>query len=236
MATTSDTSVTSRAPRRRLSAEERRRQIVAATVSVLSRCGYQNTSLAAIASEAGVAKGLLWHYFADGDDLMEQTARATLAALRETVASDIDLSAEIPQVIRAAIRRAAALRESHRAELRALREIMQNLRHPDGTLRFGLNDLYEETYTLQAALFKRGQEEGSLRGNIDTRYLAVTYQGSVDAMLAYLDSYPDTDAEAYAATVADILLTGIAANRPICEGARAQGELPAAAHSRATQD
>ena len=31
-------------------------------------------------------------------------------------------------------------------------------------------------------------------------------------MLAYLDGSPDTDAEAYAATVADILLTGIAAN------------------------
>jgi AcrR family transcriptional regulator len=208
MATTSDTP-TARPPRRRLSAGQRRRQLIAATVSVLSRCGYQGTSLAAIASEAGVAKGLLWHYFADGDDLMDQTARVTLAALRETVAADIDLSAEIPQVIRAAIRRAAALRESHRAELRAIREIVQNLRHPDGTLRFGLNDLYDETYTLQAALFQRGQDEGSLRGSIDTRYLAVTYQGAVDAMLAYLDSYPGTDAEAYAATVADILLNGI---------------------------
>jgi AcrR family transcriptional regulator len=59
-------------------------------------------------SEAGVSKGLLWHYFADGDDLMEQTARVTLVTLRETVASDIDLSAEAPHIIRAAIRRAAA--------------------------------------------------------------------------------------------------------------------------------
>ena len=201
-----------RPPRRRLSAGQRRRQLIAATVSVLSRCGYQNTSLAAIASEAGVAKGLLWHYFADGDDLMDQTARVTLAALRETVAADIDLSAEIPQVIRAAISRAAALRDSHHAELRAIREIVQNLRDPDGTPRFGLDSLYEETYTLQAALFQRGQDEGSLRTGIDTRYLAVTYQGAVDAMLAYLDSYPGTDADAYAATVADILLTGITAN------------------------
>jgi AcrR family transcriptional regulator len=212
MATTSDMPTAGRAPRRRLSAGERRRQLIAATVSVLSRCGYQNTSLAAISREAGVAKGLLWHYFADGDDLMEQTARATLADLRETVASDIDLSARVPQVIRAAIRRAAALRESHRAELRAVREIVQNLRNPDGTLRFGLNELYEETYTLQAALFQRGQDEGSLRSGVDTRYLAVTYQGAVDAMLAYLDGSQNTDAEAYAATVADILLTGIAAN------------------------
>ena len=210
MATTSDTPRT-RPPRRRLGAEERRRQLIAATVSVLSRCGYQNTSLGAIASEAGVSKGLLWHYFADGDDLMEQTARVTLVDLRETVARDIDLSAEIPEVIRAAIRRAAALRESHSAELRAVREIVQNLRAPDGTLRFGLND-YEETYALQAALFQRGKDEGSLRSSVDTRYLAVTYQGAVDAMLAYLDSYPGTDAETYAAAVADMLLTGIAVN------------------------
>ena len=210
MATTTDTPRT-RAPRRRLGAEERRRQLIAATVSVLSRCGYQNTSLGAIASEAGVSKGLLWHYFADGDDLMEQTARVTLVDLRETVARDIDLSAEIPEVIRAAIRRAAALRESHSAELRAVREIVQNLRAPDGTLRFGLND-YEETYALQAALFQRGKDEGSLRSSVDTRYLAVTYQGAVDAMLAYLDSYPGTDAETYAAAVADMLLTGIATN------------------------
>jgi AcrR family transcriptional regulator len=215
VATTTDTPTTRRAPRRRLGAEPRRRQLTAATVSVLSRCGYQNTSLAAIASEAGVSKGLLWHYFADGDDLMEQTARVTLVTLRETVASDIDLSAEVPHIIRAAIRRAAALRQSHRAELRAVREIVQNLRDPDGTPRIGPNDLYEETYTLQAALFQRGQDEGSLRSSVDTRYLAVTYQGAVDAMLAYLDSYPGTDAEAeaYAATVADILLTGIATNR-----------------------
>jgi AcrR family transcriptional regulator len=217
MATTAGLPAAGRAPRRRLSAEDRRRQIIAATVSVLSRCGYQDTSLAAIASEAGVAKGLLWHYFADGDDLMEQTARVTLVDLRETVARDIDLSAEIPRVIRAAIRRAAALRESHRTELRAVREIVQNLRHPDGTLRFGLNDLYEETYTLQAALFQRGQDEGSLRRGVDTRYLAVTYQGAVDTMLAYLDSYPDTDAETYAAAVADILLTGITSH-PAADG------------------
>ena len=82
------------------------------------------------------------------------------------------------------------------------------------------NDLYEETYTLQVALFQCGQNEGSPRGSIDARYLAVTYQGAVNAMLAYLDSYPGTDAEAYAATVADILLAGIAAKPAAAAGQR----------------
>lgn len=211
MATTSDTPGTRRGPRRRLGPEQRRRQLIEATVAVVARYGYQDTSLTAIASAAGVSKGLLWRYFADGDDLMEQTARVTLASLRETVASDIDMSAEVPQIIRAAIRRAAALRESHHAELRALREIVQNLRHPDGRPRFALSDLYDETYTLQAShLFQRGRDEGTLRSGVDTRYLVATYQGAVDAMLAYLDCYPGTDPEAYASTVADILLHGIA--------------------------
>ena len=178
-----------------------------ATVTVVSRLGYQNASFAAIAAEAGLSKGLLWHYFADGDELMEATARATLVALRDTVAADLDLSAPIPQVIRAAIHRAAGLHRTHREELGALREIVDNLRRPDGTRRLGLDD-YEQTYQLQAALFQRGQDEGSLRP-MDTRYLAVTYQGAVDAMLAYLDAHPDTDADRYAATVADILLGGI---------------------------
>ncbi len=31
-----------------------------------------------------------------------------------------------------------------------------------------------------------------------TRVMAVTYQGAIDTMLAYLDAHPDTDPTAYA--------------------------------------
>lgn len=199
-----------RTRRQRLTGEQRRQQLSRATIAVVSRVGYQNASLSAIVAEAGVSKGLLWHYFADGDELMEVTARATLVRLRETVADDVDLSAPVPQVIRAAIHRAAALYRTHRDDLRAMREIVDNLRHPDGTRRLVLDD-YEQTYQMQEALFQRGQDEGTLRP-VDTRYLAVTYQGSVDAMLNYLDAHPNTDADQYATTVADILLDGITAH------------------------
>ena len=187
--------------RQRLGPKERRRQLIDATVSVVSRCGYQNASFTAIAREAGVSKGLLWHYFEDGDDLMRQTVRETLVRVRHTVGEEIDLSAPIPEVIRAAIARAAALLETHGPELRAMQEIAQNQ-------RLGPSEL-DETHDLQAALFQRGVDEGSLRP-IDTHTLAVTYQGAVDAMLAYLGGHPEVDRVGYATTVADILLDGIA--------------------------
>jgi len=196
-----------KAPRRRLPAELRRRQLIDAAITVIARDGYARASTAAIAAEAGVAKGLLWRYFADGEDLMEQAARHTLVALRDTVAGDIDLAAPVPHVIRAAIARAADLRRTHPDQLRALREIAQHLRRPDGTPRLGLDD-YAQTYSLQATLFQRGVDEGTLRP-VDTRVLAVTYQAALDAMLVYLERHPDTDPTAYAAAVADILLVGI---------------------------
>ena len=195
-------------PRRRRSADERRDQLVAAAVEVVAEVGYLNASADAVARRAGVSKGLLWHYFADRDELMETAARRTLVDLRTAVAVDLDLSAPVPQVIRAAIRRAAGLRRTHGAALRAIQQIVANLRDADGTPRFRITD-YDETHAEQARIFRRGQEDGDIRPGLDPLLLAGTYQGSVDTMLAYLDAHPDVDDDRVAAAVADILLDGM---------------------------
>lgn len=205
-------------PRRRLGEDERRDQILRATVAVVAARGYDGASMVHIAERAEVSKGLISHYFAGKDDLMAQTVLVTSAAIRETVAAELDLSAPVPDVIRAAIRRVATLNVTHRDELTALNQITQNLRGPDGAPRFSLAD-YEETYQKQETLFARGQAQGSLRP-FDTRIMAVTYQGALDTMLAYAEAHPGTDLEHHADALADILLAGITAPTP---GARAGG-------------
>ena len=42
--------------------------------------------------------------------------------------------------------------------------------------------------------------------------MAVTYQGAIDTMLAYLDAHPDADPSAYAGTLADLLLNAMRRN------------------------
>jgi AcrR family transcriptional regulator len=193
--------------RRRLSEDERREQIIRGCVEVLACEGYRNASLARIAEAAGVSKGLISHYFSDKETLMEQTAIATVAYLRGEVAAAIDLTAEVPDLLRAAVHYASGLRRTHSRELRAIDQIAHNLRRPDGAPRLDLR-AYEETYQAQEGLFQRGQQEGSLR-DFDTRVMAVTYQGAVDTMIAYLDAHPETDADAYADALTDLLLTAI---------------------------
>lgn len=193
--------------RRRLGEEERRTQIIHGCVEVLADEGYRGASLARIARAAGVSKGLVSHYFRDRDTLMEQTAIATVAEVRRGVGDAIDLSAEVPEVLRSAVHLASQLRRTHARELRAIDQIVHNLRDADGGPRLDPR-AYEETYRAQEALFRRGQEEGSLR-EFDTRVMAVSYQAAVDAMIAYLDTHPEADATAYADALADLLLAAI---------------------------
>jgi AcrR family transcriptional regulator len=193
--------------RRRLGEQERRAQIIRGCVEVLAREGYRHASLARIAEAAGVSKGLVSHYFGNREALMEQTAIETVGFLRAEVRAALDLTASVPDVLRAALRYASMLRHTHATELRALDQIVHNLRGPDGAPRLDLR-AYEDTYRGQEQLFARGQREGALRA-FDTRVMAVTYQGAIDTMLAYLDAHPDTDPHAYADALADLLLHAI---------------------------
>ncbi|UNO38435.1 TetR/AcrR family transcriptional regulator [Streptomyces sp. MST-110588] len=195
------------ARRQRLDEDQRRAQIITAAVEELADRGYDRLSLTRVADRAGVSKGLIWHYFAGKDDLMESTAKATMTTIRNGIADSLDLTQPVPDILRAALRRAAALSVTHRVELTALTRIFHNLRGPDGTPRLTL-DAYEEAYQAQESLFRRGQAEGSLR-DFDTRVMAVTYHGAIDMMLSYLGSNPHIDPEYYADELADIFLAGI---------------------------
>ncbi len=53
----------------RIRAESRQR-IMAAAMRLFARDGYERTSIAGIAREAGVAKGLLYNYFSSKEDLL----------------------------------------------------------------------------------------------------------------------------------------------------------------------
>lgn len=178
-----------------------------AAIEELAERGYEGTSLTRLAERAGVSKGLIWHYFAGKDDLMESTAKATLTTIRDRTADILDLDQSVPDIIRAALRHAATLNTTHQIELTAVKHIAHNLQYPDGTPRLTL-DAYEETYQAEETLFQRGQAEGTLRA-FDTRIMAITYQGAIDTMLEYLEAHPDTDPDGYADQLADILLSGI---------------------------
>ncbi len=61
--------------------DDRRRQLIEATIDTMADLGFAATSLAHIARRAGVSPGLVAHYFDDKEGLLEATLRAMSARL-----------------------------------------------------------------------------------------------------------------------------------------------------------
>ena len=68
---------------RSIAQEERRRQILDAAVRVFARSGYHGSRVGDIAQEAGVAHGLLYHYFSSKEEVLQTVFRENWGALIE---------------------------------------------------------------------------------------------------------------------------------------------------------
>ena len=64
---------------------QKRRQILRAAITVFARSGYHGSRVADVAKEAGVAYGLVYHYFGSKEDLLEAIFRRTWSRMLEAV-------------------------------------------------------------------------------------------------------------------------------------------------------
>ena len=74
---------------------EKRRVILDAAVRVFAAKGYHTSRVGDIAEEAGIAHGLLYHYFSSKEEVLETVFRETWSELLEAF-SRIEASAEPP--------------------------------------------------------------------------------------------------------------------------------------------
>ena len=72
-----------------LKKEQRRRSIIRASLRVFSRKGYETTALDEVAREARLAKGTLYLYFKDKEDLYFHVMLAVLERLEAYVGKQI---------------------------------------------------------------------------------------------------------------------------------------------------
>jgi len=75
----------------RLKVDDRRRQLLDLGADLFARHAYDELSMAAIAREAGISKGLLYHYFPSKSDYFQATVAAAAEELGALTEPDPDL-------------------------------------------------------------------------------------------------------------------------------------------------
>ena len=189
--------------------EDKRRLILAAAVRVFARKGYHTCRVGDIAEEAGVAHGLLYHYFRSKDDVLECVFRETWAdivgAARRVEETDEPARDRLTGIAKILLR--AWKRDPELVTV----VVREGLRSPDLQRRVGE---IREAFKAIERIVARGQEEGEFRADVDPRLASVVFYGALEEILTgwVLGSLPDGDEQIAAAerTVVEIVCGGLA--------------------------
>jgi TetR/AcrR family fatty acid metabolism transcriptional regulator len=173
----------------------RRAQIIECAIEVIATLGYTRASLARIAEQAGISKGVVLYYFKNKEVLIEQVVIEVYTEAARAVTPHIAAQPTTALKLQAYISSALEYIRTHREQLIALFEIVNHHRNTSGKLRFR-EEIQEPILVDLEALLRTGQQEGDFR-SFDPRVMAVTIRRAMDAVPSHYAANPDLDVSAY---------------------------------------
>jgi TetR/AcrR family transcriptional regulator, fatty acid metabolism regulator protein len=188
--------------------EDKRRQLLDAAVRVFARKGFHASRVGDIAEEAGVAHGLLYHYFKSKDQVLEAVFQENwnlLVARVESVEETDEPAADQVRHIAAIVLRTWL----HLPDV--VRVVIQEFgRSPELAER--VSELTRPIDVLQRVI-ARGIERGEFRKDVDPVFAATVVYGSIDELLTawVLGRIPSGEADVAAAeqTLCEVILVGL---------------------------
>jgi TetR/AcrR family transcriptional regulator, fatty acid metabolism regulator protein len=204
---------------RSITVEDRRTRIVEAAVHVFARKGYHAARVGDIAAEAGVAHGLLYHYFSSKEELLETIFRETWTELLralERVEKDVRPAREQLRQVAAILLRSWS-RDPDLVRV-LVREVVRTPELGGRVAEIG------EGFGAIERIIERGQRAGELRPDVDARLAGWIVYGALEEILTgwVLGTLPDGDdavAEAER-TIVEVLAGGLAAEHVTAPRAR----------------
>jgi TetR/AcrR family fatty acid metabolism transcriptional regulator len=178
-------------------------------VRVFARKGYHAARVGDIAEEAGVAYGLLYHYFASKEEVLRSVFRETWRALIATIES-VQEGDDPP---REQLRKVTEiLLRSWRRDPDLVRVLVLEVTR-SGYLAGEMDEIVASFAAIQR-IVEAGQADGSIRADVDARLASYVFYGAIDELLTgwVLGRLPDSDEDLARAeqTVVEIVTGGLA--------------------------
>ena len=192
--------------------EDKRRLILDAAVRVFARKGYHTCRVGDIAEEAGVAHGLLYHYFRSKEELLEtifrETWRDVLDAVRSVEESDETARDRLAGVAKILLR-------SWRRDPDLVRVLVREVTR-SSHLQQRIDEI-DQAFAGLERIIARGQEEGEFRTNLNPRMVSYVFYGALEEILTgwVLGQLDDGDDQVAVAeqTVIEVVCGGLARDR-----------------------
>jgi AcrR family transcriptional regulator len=160
---------------------DRRRQILDAAIRVFARQGFHSTRVADIADEAGVAYGLVYHYFDSKDEVLNELFSERWSLLLAAI-DEADQSAETPRMKLFAV--ASFIVDSYRHDPELMKVIIVEVTRAANS--FGRTHLEQirRAYNSIAKIVADGQASGDFRRDIDPTFASMSFYGAIEQLLS----------------------------------------------------
>jgi TetR/AcrR family fatty acid metabolism transcriptional regulator len=175
-------------------AADKRRLILDAAVRVFARQGFNGCRVSDIADEAGVAYGLVYHYFRSKDEVLDtlflERWNVLLDAIRETDRQDISPREKLYAI-------ASFIVDSYRHDPELMKVIIVEVTRAANS--FGQTHLAKirEAYELIANIVAKAQEDGTFKDTITPQFAAMAFYGAIEQVLTgwIFELLPQSDGE-----------------------------------------
>jgi len=169
-----DGSIASRAT----ASEEKRRIILDAAVRVFARNGYHGARVGDIAEEAGVAHGLLYHYFSSKEEVLQTVFRENWVELvgrfRAVELSDEPAGEKLEGIAKILLR---TWRNDPALVTVMVREVARSPQLQ------GQVDEVREAFAILERVIREGQEQGEFRDDVDPQLASWIVYGGLEEVL-----------------------------------------------------
>ena len=159
---------------------DKRQQILEGAVRVFARQGFHTCRVSDIAEEAGVAYGLVYHYFQSKDQILDTLFTERWSVLLQVIADTDAQDLAAREKLRAI---AAFIIDSYRHDPDLMKVIIVEVTRAANT--FGRTHLPEirEAYAGIAAIVQRAQDEGVFTDTVTAEFAAMAYYGAIEQVL-----------------------------------------------------
>ncbi|HWQ24538.1 MAG TPA: TetR/AcrR family transcriptional regulator [Gaiellaceae bacterium] len=187
---------------------EKRKRILDAAVRVFAEHGFHGARVGDIAHDAGVAHGLLYHYFASKDDVLRtlfvENWGELITRFREVELSDEPAAAKLAGIAKILLR---TWRRDPALVTVMVREVARSSKLQNQV------DEVREAFAIVQRIVEQGQREGEFRRDLDARLVSWILYGGLEELLTgwVLGQLPDGEVDVAQAerTAIELALGGL---------------------------
>ncbi len=194
---------------------EKRRAILHAAVRVFAEKGYHGCRIADVARAAGVAYGLVYHYFRNKEELLESVFAEQWAILIHALRA-IDEGPGTPGEKIAGV--FGFVFDVYKTAPAAVRVLILEVTRTPHSLRAGsTRETFEQAVRLVADVVRQGQAQGEMRVDLDPTVAATGILGALELtvsgmVVGIVPAATEAEVERAKRSVTDLVLGGLRAN------------------------